>query len=605
MSRRHREKDDPPADVWGTYRRLLRYVRPYLPRLIAGFVFGGLYAASQGAFVAVIKGGFARVFKPSDMSVGAVFLLSLSFPLIAAIRGAADYLATYCVKWVGNRVIMDLRNAMFSHLHSLSVSYFSRSRTGELIARTANDTSLVERVVSTVIGDMAKEPLTLVAMIGWVFYTDARLALVSFVLFPLCIVPVALFGRRVRRHAREAQARIADVISILQETVSGVRIVKAFGMEKYETDRFMSQTKAFFSRRMRVERSSTVVEPIIVVIAAAGAALVLTYVRIVQMPLENFVAFVTALFLMYDPVKKLSRLHLLVQQSSAAADRVFEVLDTPSTVADRPGARDFAGPILSIRFEDVHFAYDDKPVLQGIELDVRAGERIALVGSSGAGKTSLVNLLPRFYDVTQGRIALNGTDIRDLTLVSLRRLCGLVTQETFLFNDTVANNIAYGTTAASRDQIVAAARDAYAHEFIQEMPEGYDTVIGERGVRLSGGQRQRLAIARAILRNPPILILDEATSALDTESERMVQAALDQLMRGRTVFAIAHRLSTIVHCDRILVLDGGRIVEQGAHAGLLAANGVYRRLYDLQFGMAAAAAASEAGEAPVAAESAP
>jgi len=571
------------AREWATYRRLLSFVRPYVPRLCAGLLFGLLFSLSKAVFVWVIKGGIGEIFDPTDMAMGRVLLFALLFPAVGIMHGLTDFLATYCIKWVGHRVVMDLRNAVFIHLHELSVSYFSRSRTGELISRTSNDTTVVERAVSTVIGDLAKQPLTLVFMAVTVFLVDARLALVSLVVFPICIIPISSFGRRVRRYSRQAQERIADLVSILQETVTGVRIVKAFGMEKYETERFAAQTRAFFGRVMRVAKANAIIEPIIVCIATIGVATVLLYVRVVKMGVDDFFAFAAALFMMYEPVKKLSKLHISVQQSSAAADRVFEVLDQKSAVKDRPGSREFAEEIGDVSFETVSFSYEREPVLQDVSFRVTAGERIAIVGSSGAGKTTLVNLLPRFYDVCAGRIALNGVDIRDVTLRSLRERIGLVTQDTFLFNDTVANNISYGSSNAQREAIKTCAKQAHADGFIMEMPDGYDTVVGERGARLSGGQRQRLAIARAILRNPPILILDEATSALDTESERMVQAAIDELMAGRTVFAIAHRLSTIITCHRILVLESGKIAEQGTHDELLRRGGGYKRLYDLQF----------------------
>ena len=569
---------------WVTYRRLIRYAWPHRGRLVIGFACGLLFALSNGALVWVVKHGFGTIFDPAEVPLLLLVLLALCLPGVSLVRGAADFFARYCIFWVGHRVVMDLRNAMFTHLHDLSVSYFSKRRTGELIARTTNDTMLIERAVSTVITDLAKQPLTLVCMAVWLFIVDARLAAASFIVFPVCLVPIGIFGRKVRRNSQRAQERIADVVSILQETITGVRVVKAFGMEQYEIRRFAEQTGSLFGRIMRVAKAGASVEPIIVVIATLGLSLVLIYVRLAGMGVGDFVAFSMALFMMYEPVKKLSKVHLAVQQSSAAADRIFEVLDTESTVRDRPDAVDFTAPIEAVRFEDICFSYEEnEPVLDHVDLTVRAGERVAFVGSSGAGKTTLVNLVPRFYDVTHGTLRFNRTDVRDMTLQSLRSRIGLVTQETFLFNDTVSGNIRYGVANADDASVERAARQAHAHDFIVALPQGYETVIGERGVRLSGGQRQRIAIARAILRNPPVLILDEATSALDTESERLVQAALHRLMTGRTVLAIAHRLSTIVDCDRIYLLKDGRVAEQGTHQELLAAGGDYRRLYDMQF----------------------
>ncbi len=369
----------------------------------------------------------------------------------------------------------------------------------------------------------------------------------------------------------------------MQEAIRGVRIVKAFCMEERENKRFASQCHGFFRRIMRVTKAKALIEPIIVVISGFGLVFVLGYAARSGMKWNEFVTLAIAMMMLYDPVKRLSKIHLSIQQSSAAADRIFEIMDTKIAVSDSPDAVSFDAPVETIRFDNVGFAYEDEQVLRDIVLDVKAGERIALVGGSGAGKTTLVNLLPRFFDVTAGSIQINGMDIRQMTLKSLRLKMGLVTQETFLFNDTVANNIAYGDPDASSERIEAAARRAHAHDFILAMPDGYNTLVGEMGVRLSGGQRQRLAIARAILNDPAVLILDEATSALDTESERMVQLALDELVEGRTVFAIAHRLSTIKNCDRIVVLDKGNLVELGTHEELLASGGTYKRLHDMQF----------------------
>ncbi len=442
---------------------------------------------------------------------------------------------------------------------------------------------MIERAVSVVVCDLAKEPFTLIGAVAVVLYLDAQLAFIALILFPLCIVPIAMFGRKVRRNARDVQERLADLVSILQENIAGMRIVKAFCTEKRELERFFNQASKFFLRTMKVARDKAAIEPVIVVIAVAGLVLVMAYASYRKMPPQDIIIFAAAMMLMYEPVKKLSKLHLSIQQTSAAAERIFEILDTPPIINDRSDAIELKPPINLITFDNVSFSYENEIVLEDINFEIKAGSRIAIVGSSGAGKTTLVSLLPRFFDVSAGSIKINDVDIRNYTIKSLRKLIGIVTQETFLFNDTVAANIAYGAPEASIDDIQEAAKKANAHNFICELPYGYDTIIGERGTRLSGGQCQRLAIARAILKNPPILILDEATSALDTESERLVQSAIDQAMEGRTVFAIAHRISTIVHCDSIIVLDKGRIVERGSHEELLQKNGIYRRLYDLQF----------------------
>ncbi len=569
-------------DSWSVYRRLLRYVRPYWKRLTLGFVLGGCYAGANAGLVWLVRGGFAQVFDPRQAAPGAFLLFALLFPLAGLLRGVFDFGSKYLIKWVGNRVIVDLRDALFAHLTILPHAFFSRSRTGELMSRTTNDTALIERAVSTVIADVAKEPLTFIAMAVTLFILDWRLALGSVLLLPLCLAPIWRFGRWMRRYSRQAQERMADLVSILHETIGGIRIVKAYGMEGYEQQRFARQNRIFFGRLMRAAVARSGLEPIIVLISCVGIVAVMAYTRWTSMPVEQLIAFITAMVMLYEPIKKISAIHLHIQQSCAAADRIFEVLDTPISVSDRPGAIHFDGHVDRIVFERVAFAYEEEPVLRDLSFELAGGIKLAVVGSSGSGKTTLVNLVPRFADVTGGRILINDRDLRDYSIGSLRRAIGMVTQETVLFNDTVANNIAYGSSSADPGAVEAAARQAYAHDFIMALPEGYQTVIGEVGVRLSGGQRQRLAIARAILRNPPIMILDEATSALDTESERFVQAALDQLMIGRTVFVISHRLSTLTGCDRILVLDQGCLAEYGTPAELLDKKGLYQRLHALQ-----------------------
>ena len=559
----------------------MAYARPYLWRLVIGGICGIIFGFSIAGLLLGAQAVLKNVFQ--NASISQTLMIALVLPLVALVRSVGQFLSDYYIQWVGNRVVMDIRVQTFAHLQDLSVRFFTKRKTGELISRTINDSMMVERAVSVVLGDLVKEPFVFMGAVGYLLYLDPLLAFASLVLFPVCIIPIALFGRRVRRYARHGQERLAALVSIMQETLSGIRIVKAFGMERYEIGRFSGECGHFFNRIMRVARDKAVIEPLIVFVSVVGLSLVLVYAGWAKMPAENFITFAIAMIALYEPVKKLSKVHLNIQQTSASADRIFEILDTPVLIRDMPGAAELKGAVNRICFEDVGFAYEHAPVLRGIRLEVKAGERVAIVGGSGAGKTTLVNLIPRFYDVSSGALTVNGADIRGYTVKSLRAVIGMVTQETILFNDTVAANIAYGHAEASRASVEEAAGRAHAHEFIRQLPEGYDTIIGERGLRLSGGQCQRLAIARALLRNPPVLILDEATSALDTESERLVQAALDDLMEGRTVFAIAHRLSTIMHCEKIIVLDKGAIVEMGTHADLLGLDGIYRRLYDLQF----------------------
>jgi ATP-binding cassette, subfamily B, bacterial MsbA len=581
-------RSEPTDKHFQVYRRLLQHARPYAWRLTFGVLFGVLFAAANGAFIWAIKNGLPLIFGENgsmkEVDARHLWLAVAAFPVLTLIRGLGDYGSKYLIKWVGNRVIMDLRNAMFRHLLDLSILFYSERRTGELISRVTNDPLLVEQSVSTVLGDIVKEPLTLLAMVASAFYLDPKLALFSLILFPVCMLPIAIYGKKIRKNARHAQEKIADLMSILQETITGARIVKAYGMEPVEEARFTDQNRTFFGKVLRMARARAAVEPIIVFISGVGIAFVLLYSRQQGLTFSQIIAFAAALVLMYEPVKKLSGIHLQIQQSVAAAERIFELIDAPVTVLEKTGALTFDGITRTVEFDHVDFSYGpESPVLKDICLTVPAGMRLALVGNSGSGKTTLVNLIPRFADVTGGMLRINGIDIRDFTLASLRKAMGVVTQDTILFNDTVAANIRYGTPEAPIEAVQEAARKAYAHDFILAMPQGYDTLIGERGVRLSGGQKQRLAIARAILRNPPIMIMDEATNALDTASERQVQVALDTLMQGRTAFVIAHRLSTIVNCDKILVLEAGRIVESGTHPELLEKNGIYRKLYDLQF----------------------
>jgi subfamily B ATP-binding cassette protein MsbA len=575
-----------PVSEWQTYKRLLRMTRPYASRLVIGILAGVVAGAAKGYhLLKYLYENLTNLELASSEGIAfdAFILTVLVLPLIFLVLGIAEYLTSYMIQWVGNRVVMDLRNQTFLHLQDLSVGYYNRQKTGELISRTINDTTMIEHAVSSVISDVAKQPVTLAFALGYLFGLDWKLAACMIIILPVSMMPVLLFGRRVRRNSREGQSRLGELVSIMQEKIGGIRIVKAFGMETVEVERFRVDNESYFRRMMKVVRAKAAVQPLIQMIAVFGFVAVWVYGFYRDLPLSAVITFGAGLFLMYEPVKKLGRIHLHIQQSSAAADRVFEILDTDVLVKDCDGATELNDPIQSIDFDNVQFAYEHEPVLRGINLKVKAGERVAFVGGSGAGKTTLINLIPRFYDVTGGAIMIDGKDIKSLTIQSLRSKIGMVTQDTVLFHDTIANNISYGMSNCTREDIEQAARRAHAHDFISAEEMGYDTVIGDRGVRLSGGQKQRICIARAILRNPPILILDEATSALDTESERQVQSALDELMEGRTVFAIAHRLSTITGYDRIIVLDHGKVIEEGTHEGLMTSKGAYHRLYTMAF----------------------
>lgn len=567
------------------YRRLFPFLRPYLPQFFLALGCMLVFSTTTGALPFVVEHVFDDIFARKNLA--ALQILPLIIMGTFLVRGIVNFGQAYLMEYIGQRIVEDLRNRLNIHLQYLSLAYFQRNPTGTILSRVTNDTNLVREALTQTSASIMKDATTLGALVIVAFVKDWFLAALAFIVFPLTIFPLMQISKKVRRFSRQGQGALGYLSALLQETIQGNRVVKAFGMEEYEQERFSAENRRIFRHSMKAGRLRAFVPAMVELVAACGIAAVVWYggSSVIEGSRTQgaFVAFLTAMLLLYEPFKHLTRTSATIQNGLAAAERLFEVLDEPQEVADRPHARPLPGVSQCLDFHDVSFRYQEEWVLRKINLTIRAGEVVALVGPSGGGKSTLADLIPRFYDVNQGQLCIDGIDIRDITLQSLRAQIAVVTQFTFLFNDSVRNNIAYGGPSRPIEEIMGAAQAAHAHDFIMALPDGYDTGIGELGVRLSGGQRQRLAIARALLKNAPILILDEATSSLDNESERLVQAAIERLMVGRTVLVIAHRLSTIQRADRIVVIENGAIVEEGCHEELLSHNAQYRKLYDLQF----------------------
>jgi subfamily B ATP-binding cassette protein MsbA len=583
------------------YRRLFGYVKPYKWRFIVGIVFGILYGATNSALpwavlqvsTFIFNGAMPNakmLWKHREVlnagpQINSIALVCLMIPLVMTVRSLFSFANAYYMSWVSNRVVLDIRNELFSKLVGHSMDFFNKMRSGFLMSRIANDTRSMQMALSTVTSDVFKQPMSVIGAITALLLMDWKFTIVTLVLFPTCILPIRLLGRRARRAVESEQKGMGQMTVTMQETFAGIRVVKSFAREGLQEKIFKRSTHQQFGNAMRMVKTMEAIGPLVETIASVGVGLALLYVYSTNLPAGRFLGLITGIFILYEPIKTLSKLHIVMQRSIGATAKIFTLLDSVPTVQDAPNAVALSFVRGQIDFDHVTFRYATgvTDAVQDLHLRVEPGKTYALVGPSGAGKSTILSLLLRLYDPTTGAIRIDGQDLRTLTQKSLRRQIGLVTQETFLFHDTIFKNILFGRLDATPEEVFAAAQTAFAHDFIQEQSQGYETIIGDKGMMLSGGQQQRLAIARALLKNAPILLLDEATSALDSESEKQIQSALERLAAGRTVIAIAHRLSTILSADQIVVMDQGRVKEVGTHAELLEQSGHYRRLYDLQF----------------------
>lgn len=568
-------------------RRLLReYVRPYLGWIALAVFFMIVVAGAQGASAWLMKPVIDDVFIAKDANM--LKLISLAVLVTFAVKGIANYTQNVLMSRVGMRIIADAQNKLYAHLARMDLGFFHQNPTNMLVSRFTNDINQIRTVVSNALTSLGKDLMTLIALVGVMFYQNLELAFISIVIFPIAILPIVKLGRRMRKVTANTQLETGLFMTLLGQTFQGIRVVKAYGMEDYEKGRVETLVEKLFSLSFKSARIRAMASPIMETLGGIAITVVIAYggsqVINDERTTGELFSFITALLMAYEPMKKLANLNVSIQEGLAGAQRLFIVLDTDPEILDKENAKPLSDVKGEVSLSNVSFAYTtDAPTLSHVELHVPAGQRVALVGPSGSGKSTILNLIPRFYDIDDGKVCIDDTDVRDVTMASLHQNIALVSQEITLFDDTIRANIAYGRSGASDEDIQEAARHAAAHDFIMELPDGYDTQVGEQGVKLSGGQRQRLAIARAMLKNAPILLLDEATSALDTKSERQVQAALDELMKGRTTLVIAHRLSTVVDADIIYVIENGRVSQSGSHVELLNEGGAYAKLHALQF----------------------
>jgi subfamily B ATP-binding cassette protein MsbA len=587
---------------WGPYKRLYSYALPYKWRSLMGLGFGFAYGAINGLLPLVMAKVAGVVFHgqamnpatfaahPELMNEGPkinqdLILLCLAIPAVMTVRSLCSYANGYYMAWVSNKVLTDIRAQLFSKMIRQSMDFFNKMQSGYLMSQITNNTRMMQTALSSVSSDLFKQPIAIFSGITVLMWMDWKFTIVTLVLFPSCLIPLRMYGSRARKAVKNEQMGMAEMVVTMQESFAGIRVIKSFGREQQQEKEFRRSNNSQFSNSMRIQRAMEAISPLVETIAALGVALALLYVYVESLPAAKFMALLTGIFLLYDPIKTLSRLHVTMQRSIQSTIGIFEVLDEEPTVLDTPDAADLAYSRGQLDFENVTFRYANgkHDAVKQFDLRIESGKSYALVGASGAGKSTILSLILRLYDPTTGTIRIDGRDLRSITQRSLRDQIGLVSQDTFLFHNTILKNIQFGRLDATEEEIYAAAKAAYAHDFIMAQPQGYETLVGDKGCLLSGGQQQRIAIARALLKNAPILLLDEATSALDSESEQQIQIALEHLARGRTVIAIAHRLSTILSANQIVVMEKGRIKEIGTHAELLDSSGYYRRLYDLQF----------------------